>query len=170
MGLLLAISSAFTVGAADFFGGIATKRAPVWTVVFWSNLVGLGTALVGVATFSGDFSPVDVLWGGLAGICGSAGALCLYQALATGAMSVAAPVAAATGAVFPVVAGLLDGDSLRTLAVGGLVCGLVAIPLVSLGPASKGPWRKSLALAVAAGLGAGAFLVLVSNTGHGNTL
>ena len=49
----------------------------------------------------------DVGWGAAAGVCGFLGIVLLYRSLSTGAMAVAAPITAVTGAVVPIVAGLL---------------------------------------------------------------
>lgn len=162
MVLLLAISSAFTLGAGDFFGGMASRRARVWPVVLWSNISGLVVALTGAVALSGAVHLSDLLWGAAAGVLGGLSTVCLYQALATSAMSVAAPVSAAVGAAMPVLAGLLSGERPPAIVLLGLVTGLVAIPFVSVGRTAARPALRPLALAVTAGLCLGGFLVLLS--------
>lgn len=175
MGFTLAVVSAVILGAGDFFGGMAAKRAHVWTVVIWSNIAGLVVALV-LATVvgAGGIRASDVVWGALAGLCGTASVLLLYHALATGVMSLVAPVTAAAGAAFPVVAGLLSGDRLASVAIVGLAFGIGAILLVSMGaarvPTSAQRRRRSLLLAVLAGIGIGAFFVLLAHTDRTSSL
>ncbi|MGO9208166.1 MAG: hypothetical protein ACLQBX_18640 [Candidatus Limnocylindrales bacterium] len=54
--------------------------------------------------------PAAVIWSLAAGIAGIAGLLVFYRALAAGAMSLVAPVAAVVGAGLPVVAGYAFGE------------------------------------------------------------
>ncbi|GGV01157.1 multidrug transporter [Kitasatospora herbaricolor] len=174
MNLVLALASALVLGSADFVGGLAAKRAAAAVVVIWSNAAGLATALLLVTVLSRSGTGWgDMLWGGLAGLCGSVGAILLYRALAGGVMSLVAPTTAAAAAALPVVAGVLTGDRLTTLAVLGVVTALGAVLLVSLGdatPDADGGRRetlRSLGLALLAGAGFGAFFVLLSRTpGH----
>ncbi|MFE0642933.1 EamA family transporter [Streptomyces sp. NPDC058877] len=171
MNLFLALASAMVLGAGDFVGGLAAKKARAVIVVVWSNAAGLVTALalVGLLSRSGS-SGDEVLWGSLAGLCGSAGAVLLYRALASGVMSLVAPTTAAAAAALPVVAGVLTGDRLSALAVIGVVCALAAVLLVSLsgdGTEGAGDRRtvlRSLALALLAGAGFGAFFVFLART------
>jgi uncharacterized membrane protein len=164
MGVILAISAAFALGTGDFFGGVAAQRAPVWTVVLWSNLAGAVVAVAGAIVLADGTSSTDLAWGAAAGLCGGVATVCLYRGLAIGAMSVVAPLSAAVGAALPVVAGLLTDGWPPAVVTLGLVVGLLAAPLVSASttPATSARW--SLVLAVAAGLGLGGFLVLLSQT------
>ncbi len=170
MNVFLALASAMVLGSADFAGGLAAKKASAVAVVILSNTAGLVTALalVGLVSPSGT-GRQDVLWGGLAGLCGSAGAILLYSALAGGVMSLVAPTTAAAAAAAPVLAGIALGDRLSAPAVVGVGAALVAVLLVSLGgdDGSGGGRRetaRSLALALLAGAGFGAFFVFLSRT------
>ncbi|MCZ0988287.1 hypothetical protein O1M54_25960 [Streptomyces diastatochromogenes] len=125
MNLFLALASAMVLGSADFVGGLATKHARAAVVVCWSNTAGLLTALVFAGILShGGTSWSEAVWGGLAGLCGSLGAILLYHALANGVMSLVAPTTAAAAAALPVIAGVLSGDRLTGLAVIGVLCAL----------------------------------------------
>jgi drug/metabolite transporter (DMT)-like permease len=169
--LLLALLSSVLLGAADFTGGLVAKRTPAVTVVIWSNLAGLVTALlVAVTVLPGRPQPADVGWGALAGLAGSLGAVLLYRALASGVMMLAAPVAAVAAALLPVLVGVVCGARLRPLALAGVALAVVALALVSRGrrdPTNgvrRGSVRVTLGLALGAGLGFGAFMVLLSQT------
>ncbi|MFD3631122.1 EamA family transporter [Streptomyces sp. NPDC058664] len=171
MNLFLALASAMVLGAGDFVGGLAAKKARAVVVVVWSNAAGLATALalVGLLSRSGS-SWHEVFWGSLAGLCGSAGAVLLYRALAGGVMSLVAPTTAAAAAALPVVAGVLTGDRLSGVAVLGVVCALAAVLLVSLSgdgagePDDRRKMLRSLGLALLAGAGFGAFFVFLART------
>ncbi|MFI8366969.1 EamA family transporter [Streptomyces sp. NPDC085466] len=177
MNLFLALASAMVLGAGDFVGGLAAKKARAVVVVVWSNAAGLATALtlVGLLSRSGS-SWNEVFWGALAGLCGSAGAVLLYRALASGVMSLVAPTTAAAAAALPVVAGVLTGDRLSALAVIGVVCALAAVLLVSLSgdgsgeSADRRAMLRSLALALLAGAGFGAFFVFLAHTSSDTSL
>ncbi|MFI8423323.1 EamA family transporter [Streptomyces sp. NPDC085479] len=177
MNLFLALASAMVLGAGDFVGGLAAKKARAVVVVVWSNAAGLATALtlVGLLSRSGS-SWNEVFWGALAGLCGSTGAVLLYRALASGVMSLVAPTTAAAAAALPVVAGVLTGDRLSALAVIGVVCALAAVLLVSLSgdgmgeSADRRAMLRSLALALLAGAGFGAFFVFLAHTSSDTSL
>ena len=92
MAFLLAIGSAVLYGAADFTGGLATRRAGTIPVV---NLLSQASGLIMLAPGApllSDSSPsrADLLWGVLAGLTGGIGVALLYRALAIGVMAVAA--------------------------------------------------------------------------------
>lgn len=176
MSLLLAVLSSVVLGGADFAGGIAAKRLAASTVVIWSNVAGLLVAVTAAATVvPGQPRLTDVGWGALAGLASSVGATLLYRALATGAMMLAAPVAAVAAALLPVAAGVFVGERLGPGALVGVGLALVALALVSrsgrVGPerlsartAPSAPAAVTIGLAVAAGLGFGAFMVALSPT------
>ncbi|MFF9818669.1 EamA family transporter [Streptomyces sp. NPDC014006] len=171
MNLFLALASAMVLGSADFVGGLATKHARAVVVVCWSNTAGLLTALVFAGVLShGGTGWSEVVWGGIAGLCGSLGAILLYHALANGVMSLVAPTTAAAAAALPVVAGVMMGDRLTALAVVGVLCALASVLLVSLtggdgsGSEARGKMLRSVGLALLAGAGFGLFFVFLART------
>jgi drug/metabolite transporter (DMT)-like permease len=169
--VVLALASALVLGSADFVGGLAAKRARALVVVILSNSAGLVTALALVGLISPQGTGwAEAGWGALAGLCGSAGAIVLYRALANGVMSLVAPTTAAAAAAAPVLAGVLMGDRLSALAVAGVLCALASVLLVSLsgdGGDEAGGRRamiRSVGMALLAGAGFGAFFVFLSRT------
>lgn len=184
LSVVLALGSAVVLGSADFAGGLATKRAAAMTVVLWPNAAGLLTAAVFVGMLGGTPTWPDLGWGAVAGLAGGVGVILLYHALAHGVMSVVSPVTSTASASLPVLVGLLTGDAVSVLTAGGLACGVLAIPCVSMSPGggpaaadptgggrSGGGWRSRGVLgALAAGAGFGVFFVLVSRTGSGSGL
>jgi drug/metabolite transporter (DMT)-like permease len=171
LGVPLGLSSGLCWGAADFFGGIQSRRLPALTVAFWSQAAGALALAVALAVLAvGGSRPVagGVAWG-LAGGVGSGLALALfYRGLAEGTMSVVAPVSAC-GAVVPVAAALLTGDRPDALAGVGVVAAVTGVVLVSRPPARGGqPPRggtarpgRVLAMALGSAVGFGLFYVFV---------
>jgi drug/metabolite transporter (DMT)-like permease len=131
---VLALLSSALWGLSDFLGGTAAKRLPSGVVVFASQLV----ALVGLLPFVLLLGArPDSLWPGVAaGLAGIVGLAAFYAALAAGTMGVVAPIAA-TGAVVPVVVGLVRGESPAALQVAGIAVALAGVVLAS-GPELSG--------------------------------
>ena len=161
----LGLTAAVSWGAADFVGGVATKRANVYGVVIGAELTGL-LVLVPLALFSGEPIPPLQVWvlGGLAGLCGGFGLTLLYQALATGMMSIAAPVSAVVGAAIPVLVGAFTQGFPKVTTIAGIFLGLIAILLIAN---QKDETRsisfklKKLSLPLIAGIVFGLFFVLL---------
>ncbi len=169
MSVMLAVLSSALLGGADFAGGLAARRIRALVVVIWSNAVGLVVALLAIAFVVGGQPRPDRLgWGLLAGLFGSVGAVLLYRALASGVMMLAAPIAAVSAALLPVAMGLWSGERLSPLSLCGVVLATIALVLISRRPAERPPGLApvvvTVALAVGAGLGFGAFMVCLANT------
>ena len=175
MAVLLALAAALVYGAGDFSGGIATRRAPAMTVVLASQLLGgLLLALLAFAVGGDALAPEDVAWAAMAGIAGGGALALLYHGLATGIMSLVAPVTAVVAAAVPVLAGYGFGERPSKVAAAGMVVALGAILLISR-PATDehGAGRldaKTLALALGAGLGFGLFFIGLERTSPGTGL
>ena len=140
MPYLLALLSAACYGAADFFGGLASKHAATVAVVAVSQASGLIvlTALTTVLPQSAPAS-VDLWWGLAAGMTGSVGVALLYRALAIGTMAVVAPTTAVCAVIIPVVAALLGGERPGARTLLGILIALIAIVLVSRTPTTSTP-------------------------------
>jgi drug/metabolite transporter (DMT)-like permease len=165
MAAVLAATSALVFGAADFLGGVATRRAPVLAVVAVSQLAGLVVLGAMLPLLDGAPSGADLAWGGTAGLAGGTGLLLFYRALAAGVMSVVAPVTATLAAGVPVLAGLAQGERPGALALTGVAVALLATALVSRGEDAAAPGAPvPLAGALGAGLAFGAFFVLLDRT------
>jgi drug/metabolite transporter (DMT)-like permease len=172
--ILLAGLSALMYGAGDFCGGLATRKTPVFTVVLFSQLVGLLVAVGAALVFRQDLpGPVDLLLGAAAGVMGTVGIAVLYHALATTLAAVASPSAAVTGAAIPLILGLALGERPRALALVGIALAVPAIILLTAGPAGraeKGMARRAALLGAAAGMGFGLFFFTISRTAPGSGL
>lgn len=134
MAILLSLLTAAVYGAADFCGGLATRRLPVVQVVGGSHVIG------GVGVFAASFllaerfQWADLFLGAASGIFGVIGVGLLYRRLAVGPMNIVAPLTGITAAVIPMLWGVADGDRLSGLGWLGIALGLVAVLLVSIQP------------------------------------
>ncbi len=163
----LAVFSAIAYGAADFLGGLATKRQSMLSVVVFSQLTGLVLVLLALPFLpAASPSAADFLWGAASGLAGGIGVALLYRGLAIGVMSVVAPVTAVCAVIIPLAVGLLLGERPAALAMVGVVLAIVAIALVSqTGPSHEGRSATTgLAIAIASGIAIGIFLVFLERT------
>ena len=173
MAVVLGLLVAATYGAADFFGGLSAKKAPVAAVVVLSQLTGLPLLAVLVLVAGGEATAKTFVLGALSGVAGGAGLVCLYRGLAIGRMSVVAPITAVGAAVVPVVWGLVRGERPAIVALVGVVLAVVAVALISRTAdeavdgtdASASPAGPFLVLAVVAGVAFGLVFVLLAETG-----
>lgn len=170
MVLFYALMSALTYGAADFLGGLSTRKNSVLTVVAWSQGIGLLTALIAAPLLGADPVPfTDILWGVAAGISGAAGVGFLYRGLATGLASVVSPVAALTGAALPVFFGLIIGEKPSLLTWGGVILAVPAILFLTLEKEEGDkPILPSLKMGLLAGAAFSGFFILISRSGEGS--
>ncbi|MEO3801010.1 DMT family transporter [Nonomuraea sp. B1E8] len=167
MTVILAAACAVVYGTADFFGGLATKRTQVLSVVVLSQIAGLALILALLPLLPGAFSDTALAWGLAAGMSGAAGMVLFYRALATGVMSVVAPTTAVTSAALPVVFGLATGERPAFWALAGIALALGSVLLVSQDSSESGHGSlASVAAALAAGAGFGGFFILLSMTSH----
>ena len=145
-----------------------------------AQVAGLAMLLVvGVPVLGGERLGDDLAIGAWAGVVGGLAIGAFYFALSRGSMSVVAPVSATTSAVVPVIAGLLLGESPARFQWAGIALALPAILLISregttapevqsevpleerTSPADN---RVALVAGLAAGVGFGTFVVLITRT------
>jgi uncharacterized membrane protein len=170
--IALALGASLAWGAADFGGGLLTRRFPVVGVAVVSQAAGFAALLVvavasGAAVRSGGF-----LLGVVAGLGGGLGLAAFYRALAVGTVSVVAPVAAC-GAVVPLLLALLAGDDPRAVALVGAVVALGGAVMASVEErtAEEAGRRDAVALAAAAAVLLGLFVFFLGRASqHGGAL
>ena len=167
LALLLALGSALLYGAADFTGGLTTRRVSTIPVVIFSQASGM-LLLALLIPFLPKASPTraDLLWGVAAGLTGGIGVALLYRALAMGAMSVVAPVTAVCAVALPVVFAVMQGERPTTLAAVGIGIGILSIVLVSrqTGELRAVPGKKNagVGMALVSGVLIGLFFITFS--------
>jgi drug/metabolite transporter (DMT)-like permease len=167
-GMALALLSAAVWGAGDFSGGAATRRSGPFQVLVLSALSGIaGLALVALLRGERLPTPGGALWAGLAGLAGGLALACLYRALAMGPSASVAPTSAVIGAALPVIFGIFTGGLPGVQRLAGFGLALAGIWLVSQGAAAgteaqQAHARRAFLLACLAGLGFGAFFILIA--------
>lgn len=131
LAIALALGCALVYGAADFLGGLATRRVSALAVVVWSQVVGLGVLAFAIPFVGNAPRPVDLAWGIGCGFAGGFAVLLLYRGLAIGTMGVVSPTTAVLAAAVPVVFAVTHGARPAPLALTGIALALAAVVLVS---------------------------------------
>jgi drug/metabolite transporter (DMT)-like permease len=147
-----------TWGAADFGGGLISRRLPTIAVTVVSQAAGFVALLVALAIHRGSIDGRSLALGLLAGVGGGAGLAAFYRALALGTMSIVSPVVAC-GAVVPFAISLATGERPSAVALVGAVVALAGAVLASV-EESRAPARErgqAVALAVVAAGALGVF-------------
>ena len=169
---LVATLGAVFYGFADFYGGLASRRDAALII----TLAAQATGLVVLGALALIFPPESwqdplILWGVAAGILGGTGVLSLYAGLATGRMSVVAPITAALSGALPAAVGLSTGAPPSWIAMVGMVLALVSVVIVSVfaeeeevGTPGAGSGRRALMFAVISGVGFGLSILCWAQT------
>ena len=165
MGVVLGALSSVLYGLADFLGGEGAKRVTAATVVIWAGVVSFPLIAVVAFVVGGEASPNDLSLGAVGGVAGAVGLVTLFAGLGRGQAAAVAPAAAAFSGVFPVLVAVVSGDEIGGLTWLGV---LIAIPAIVLCSWVADPGEVPLGglwYGLAAGLGFGAYTVLLDLTG-----
>jgi drug/metabolite transporter (DMT)-like permease len=164
LGLVLALGAAAAYGAADFVGGLGSRRHSSWQIVLVGQLFGASVMLVAALIAPARPQPTDFAWAVLAGAGSATGSICLFRGLARGNMSLVAPVSAVGAAALPVVVGAALGERPSWLTWVGMLVALPGIWLVSRESAeiSDGGSRRAAVDGALAGLGFGVLFVALA--------
>ena len=132
LSIFYGIASAATWGAADFIGGLATKRTSPYRVLFLGQLAGLVPFFL-LALFTLESIPpiADSIWSALASLLGLGGLIFLYRALAGGQMTIAAPVSALFSALIPVLFAIVTTGLPSVTTLIGFILAFLAVWLIS---------------------------------------
>ena len=170
MAIVLGLLAAALYGAADFCGGLATRRSTMFAVTAVSQAAGLVLLLLAMPFLPSHFTHASAVYGLAAGACGGLGILLLYHALSIGKMGVVSPITAVLAAALPVVAGVMRGDRLSVLQFCGIAAALAAVVLISLSTEPDGRFEFSTAgvrEALASGIILGGFYIFLALAGKG---
>ncbi len=159
--IVLGLGAAVCWGAGDFLGGLATRKTDALGVVAFALLSG---GMLSIAFAIGRHEPVpeavNIGWAIGAGVFGGLALAAFYRALAIGKIGINAPVAGILTAAIPAVAGMVLLGAPRAIQLAGFALALVSIVLVAQG-GDKQEKNRGLALALAAGVGFGGFILFL---------
>jgi len=163
LSILYGITSAATWGAADFIGGLASKRTSPYRVLFLAEIAGL-VPFTAIALLLGEPMPpaFEMLLGAASSLLGLTGLLILYRALADGKMTVAAPVSALFAAFIPVLYGILTLGIPSPATLLGFGLAFLAVWFISQSNITN--WRFNLfdlRLPLLAGLFFGTYFIII---------
>jgi len=170
MTIVLALFASLFIGISDFLGGIDSRtRNPLETslVVFLAAFV----TLVPIAFLLGasDLTIHDLGLGAVSGLTTSVAYVGFFAAIGHGRISIVAPISAAVTALLPAIAGIAEGNALSTIARYGILCALLAIPLVAYetddGEAGD-DWstRRQVLVSILCGVGFGFYFFCIGHT------
>jgi uncharacterized membrane protein len=158
------LGSALTWGAADFSGGVASKKTGAPAVIFYSQGIGLLFLISLYGIFpDGTLSMRCFFWGGLAGVCGALGLIALYKGLAMGRMGIVAPLSAVITALVPVILAFLTEGLPTDTRIVGFGIALLAIGCFSAANGVDRLLKTELVLSLLAGLGFGLFFICIDH-------
>lgn len=164
--VVVGVFAALIYGAADFLGGIASKRMSPIRVTAIGALSGLVILVAAAPFIGGRWSWEAVLYGGISGVTGAIAITLLYACLAIGPMSILSPLTALVSAFVPLMAGVIRGERLPL--VGYIAIGIALVAVVLVGfvkeEGAVRPSLKALLMAVGSGAMIGAFLILIDLT------
>ncbi len=157
----LALLASILWGAADFLGGLATRRAAAFLVVAIAHGASLVVVLVyALLSHAAIPSGHAIKFGLAAGLIGGTGLMFFFAALANGAMGLTAAVAGVVTATVPVVFSFFTEALPGPTRLVGFGLAFGAIWLIAYSPGSA-PNRRNLAIAAISGTGFGSMLVLL---------
>jgi drug/metabolite transporter (DMT)-like permease len=126
----LALGASASWGVGDFLGGVKSRTLHPLAIMAVSQPVGLvllGMILAARAT--GPPGP-EVAWSVPAAVVGTIGLAAFYRGMASGAISIVAPIAGA-GAAIPVLVGVVRGDRPSLLQGVGFLAAIAGVVLSS---------------------------------------
>jgi drug/metabolite transporter (DMT)-like permease len=159
LALAISLASAASWGVSDFLGGLQSRRLSVLAVLAVSQPAGLLLIAALILLFGADPVSADKLAiAFLAGAAALGGLGAFYAAMAMGTVSVVAPIAS-LGVVVPVVFGVAQGEDPGAIQLAGLIVAIAGVVILSYEehPEHGGVARRSIVLAILAGLGFGVF-------------
>ena len=161
--IVLALVATLTIGSADFFGGIASRRSTPLAVAAWSQGIGVPIVALVAVIVGGQLLAADLALGVVAGVGSAVGVGALYRGFVHSDVGIVAPVAATTAAVLPMIVGFATGDRPTTVTVVGLGLAIVAIFLVGYVPGSDHA-ASGIGYGLASGLGFGCMVLAYAGT------
>lgn len=170
MGVFLGGVSSLLYGVGDFLGGEGAKRVTAATVVLWAGAFSVPLIAVFALALGGTARTPDLWLGAAAGSAGALGLVTLFAGLGKGQAAAVAPAAAVLSGVFPLVVGVVAGERLSGLEWVGVAVAVPAIVLCSWVADPGEVPMGGLWYGLAAGLGFGAYTILINSTSEASGL
>ena len=162
--LILLAFATLTIGAADVYGGYASRTSHPLTVAAWSQAAGIPVLIIAAVAVGGSLIAEDLALGALAGVGSAVGVGALYRGFAVSSVGIVAPVAATTAAIVPIVVGLIGGERPSSVAIVGLAVAIVAVFLVSYLPGQRDHVTAAVLHGLVSGIGFGVMVIAYSAT------
>ena len=141
--ILYGLISSASWGAADFIGGLVSKRTSAIRVLYLAEIASFIPFIVLAIVLREPLPPtLDLAIGALASILGLVGLVFLYRALADGKMTIAAPVSALFAAFIPVIFGFFTLGLPSTATIIGIGLAFLAVWFISQSDSTN--WRSPL--------------------------
>jgi uncharacterized membrane protein len=179
MTVVLALLASAFIGISDFLGGAASRtRNPLETSLVLQAAALATLVPIALGLGASDLTIHDAGLGAVSGLATSVAYVGFFTAIGRGRMSIVVPVSAAVTALLPAIVGIAEGNVLSTVALGGVVCVLVAIPLVAYetddggngggrGRAVAWSGARQVLVSILCGGGFGVYFVCVGHTHRG---
>lgn len=165
--ILSGLAAAFSWGAGDFAGGLASRRAAALRVALASQFIGtIALLAMGLVLREPFPSTSRLAYSAVAGLAGGIGLLLLYVSLARGKMGIAAPLTAVAAGGIPLVAGLMAEGLPDPYQMAGFVLALVAILIISGSERGESFRLFDIVLPLLAGVGFGVFMAILGSVGE----
>lgn len=174
LSILFSLGAALAWGAADFTGGLASRRTGAYRAALYGEFFGLVFIIAAAFVIRQPMPGWSVLTlAAAAGAIGTTGLLTLFRSVIHGKMSIAMPVSALLAAALPVLVGSLTEGFPGVITFLGFILALSAIWLISQeeGKDSRLLARLSdLRFPLLAGIGFGSFFILMDIAAREATL
>jgi drug/metabolite transporter (DMT)-like permease len=174
LSILFSLGAALAWGAADFTGGLASRRTGAYRAVLYGEFFGLVFIVAAAFVIHQPLPGSSVLvLATAAGAIGTTGLLTLFRSVIHGKMSIAMPVSALLAAALPVLVGSLTEGFPGAITFLGFILALSAIWLISQEAGKDGrilARLSDLRLPLLAGIGFGSFFILMDIAAREATL
>ena len=131
MSLVLALGASLAWGVSDFVGPLVSRTLGTLRVLFWAQVGGVLSLVLLLAIRGQGPAGWGVLFAIAASFGGMLGLFAYYRGMATGTMSVVAPIAGVS-AIVPVIFGIATGDKPSVWQLLGIACALGGVGLASI--------------------------------------
>jgi drug/metabolite transporter (DMT)-like permease len=160
------VAAVFLWGAADFSGGLGSRRANAFVLTAFSHLCAFAVMSFVAVGQPGEFpGRASIAWALVAGSVGGFSLAIFYRALAAGQMGLTAPIAALLGAAIPTLVDIaLEGAPGRG-SIAGFGLAIFAIWLITRPESGEQDGEigrpKGVAMAALAGVGFAGFYLCI---------